>query len=296
MDAARFADLAHALAWQLGQLRQEEWTAQLDERGGTYAVLVTGIARLSISWSARQRKLTVSGHYPEGTGGEAFQARVDPQRGLLTIAKDINRRILNAGYLGVLAHAVERKATMDATEAERASWLAKAAALFGIKPPASTDDIGRGIKPQLDLGQFVKGQGHVESYWDGARLNIELSGIPAQVALDMLKVLAESEGVRASCCFRYGPAHHPGLEVAGCLHPDHPEHERGEQGSRTAVYNFLTRSRGLGKYEVAEAMEEARASHYQVSEIYDDGRLVAVVSWDTEGLGEYTVQVPREKS
>ena len=234
------------------------------------------------------------GKYPEGTSGGTYQARVDPQRGLLTIAKDIDRRILGAGYVDDLLAAIEAKRERDEREAKRASWLAKAAELFGVEPPKDTGYLGRPYTPQLDLSRFVKGQGHAESYWDGTEhLNINLSGIPAQVALDMLKVLAGSEAVRASCCFRYGPAHHPSLAAVGCLHPDHPGHERGEQGSRTAVYNFLTRSRGLGKYEAAEALDEARASRYQVSEIYDGDALAAVVSWDTAGLGEFTAEVSR---
>ena len=50
------------------------------------------------------------GHYPEGTGGRrTYQARVDPQRGLLTIAKDINRRVLGAGYLAGQLAAMEAK-------------------------------------------------------------------------------------------------------------------------------------------------------------------------------------------
>ena len=62
--------------------------------------------------------------------------------------------------------------------------------------PRATGYLGRPYTPQLDLSRFVKGQGHAESYWDGTEhLNINLSGIPAQVALDMLKVLAGSEAV-----------------------------------------------------------------------------------------------------
>jgi hypothetical protein len=301
MNHAEFAGLATDLAAELGKLRSEDWTAELAGGRDTWATLACGTARLTVTWYTREARLVIYGLDPDGRYLSPHRITVNPARGAAAIARDVSRRILAAGYADDLLVAIARKAEKDELEATRAAWLARAAQLLGIDPPPAADDIGRGIKPRLDLGQFVAGQGHAESYWDGAdRLNIDLTGIPAQVALDMLKVLAESDAVRARCCFTYGPDHPPQFSVAGCLYRRNGA-GRGEDASRERVWRFLVKSRGIGAGEAYRALDEARASRYQVSEIYDGergpgARLQAVITWNHEGCGEYTVEVPRERA
>jgi hypothetical protein len=90
--------------------------------------------------------------------------------------------------------------------------------------------------------------------------------------------------------------HHPSLSVTGCLHGgcDHSE-QRGELGSREAVLQYLVRSHSVSEADADRALTEARwDSRYEVAEVYDGDRLVAVIHWNTQGLGEYTVEIPRK--
>lgn len=293
MDKIRFSQLAGQVAANLGLLRDETWTAGEGPYGREYSQLLTGPGQarlhLDMYWTG-EGKVTVTGQYPEGAPGgrRTYQAGVSPDRGAAVIAREANRRVIAAGYADDLLLAIEAKRQADRRAAERAGWLAQAAELFGVEPN------GDG---KLYLRQFVTGNGYVESYgWgeDTGHLSINLSGIPAQVALAMLAQLASSQDVRASCCFAYGPDHHPRFSVTGCLYPGRPDREGGEQPSRVRVYGFLTRSRGLAKDAVVRAMDEARAQGAGVIE--PDGQVLAVVSWDHEGCGEYTAEVPRKAS
>jgi hypothetical protein len=308
MDHTEFAGLATDLAAELARLRSEDWTAEL-AGGDTWATLACGTARVTVTWYAREARLVIYGLDPDGRYLSPYRITVNPARGALAVAKDVSRRILAAGYADDLLAAIAKKAERDALEAQRAAleaqraaWLDQAAELFGITRPK---DHERGADPsKVYLAQFVTGNGYVQNYgWSDEHadmLDINLSGIPAQVALDMLKVLAESDAVRARCCFTYGPDHPPQFSVAGCLYRRSGA-GRGEDASRERVWRFLVKSRGIGAGEAYRALDEARASRYQVSEIYDGergpgARLLAIVSWDHEGCGEYTVQVPREAS
>jgi hypothetical protein len=302
MNRAEFADLADDIARELGRLRGEEWTAQQDERYETGAVLAGGIARLRISGNYRTGRLNVAGLGPDGIGRTGLQRTwdisVNPDRGAPAVAKDVNRRILGAGYADDLLVARARKAEHDELEAKRAAWLDQVRELFALKPAT----VGPGMDPgKVYLGKFVKGSGYVQNYgWSAEHadmLDINLSGIPAQVMLDMLAVLAKHVARECRCCSTFGPGHHPDLAVTGCLHPcGRSPAERGELGSREAVLRYLVTSHGVTPYKAALALDEARASRYEMSEIYHGERLVAIVSWDTAGLGEYTVEVPREAS
>jgi hypothetical protein len=292
-DRKQFADLAARLAWQLGELRHETWTVACQDYDFIAQLAGPGDARLGLHWLNRAKRLRVSGLDPDGLA--AFRRRVitvDPSRGLLIITKDVNRRLIAAGYVDDLLAAKAKKAARDTADAERASWLDQAAALFGIGRPK---DHTAGDDPhKVYLGRFVKGSGYVESYGHGdgdtGHLNINLSGIPAHIALAMLAVLAGSEGASAQCCYRYGPGHHPDFSVTGCLRE---RSERGAAQSEVRVTRLL-QGHGVSTAQAVMAMDEARASHYQVSEIYDGERLVAVVSFDEGGHGEFTVELARE--
>lgn len=197
MDQVKFEDLARSLAWQLGELRSETWAAEL--RSETHGHLDgPGGASLGVHWYAREGKLIAEGMGPDRRTrnglSKAWQAGVDPQRGLLTIGKDIDRRLISAGYVDDLVVAQAKKAERDAADARRANWLLEVAELFGLDVRPRTR--GPGEDPnKVYLGQFVKGSGYVQSYGRGTQdtdyLDINLSGIPAGVALAMLKPLAE---------------------------------------------------------------------------------------------------------
>lgn len=299
MDTAEFADLAKDLAARLGDLRGEQWTAEPDERYQAGAVLAHGIARLHVSWDHRERKLRVAGLGPDGSQLGRWSINANPERGAAVVAKDIARRILGAGYLDDLLVARAKKADRDERDAKRAAWLAQAAELFGIEPPAGgRQGLARLTEGRLHLQQFVKGSGYVEAYGygdgDTDHLSINLSGIPAEVALGMLKVLAGSADVLARCCSTYGPNHHPSLSTAGCPYPDGTGRYRGEMPSRANVLGYLVRSHGVTAYAAALALNQARESDYQCAEITDGERTVAVITWDHAGLGEYTVEIPRK--
>jgi Flp pilus assembly CpaE family ATPase len=209
---------------------------------------------------------------------------VDPDRGAKTIAGEARRRVLDAGYLDELPAKVAEWQQEQAEADTRAGIMARAAGLFGLEAPGDAP---------LNLSRFLpnkRGQAEVSS---GAnpQMSIELYGLDPDVGMAMLQALSASFMVSGSCCHRYGPGHHPQFEVTGCLRESS---ERGEQASAERVYTFLTCSRGLDKARVSLALREARTSRYQVAEVMRGDDVVAVVSWNTGGLGEYTVEIPRK--
>ena len=120
MDPVKFADLAEALAWQLGELRHEKWAVGEQGVNHTHAVLCgPGKARLSLGWNAREGKLRVSGLGPDGRAFKRWSVNVDPQRGLLAIGRDIDRRLISAGYADDLVVALAKKAERDAEYSRR---------------------------------------------------------------------------------------------------------------------------------------------------------------------------------
>jgi hypothetical protein len=209
---------------------------------------------------------------------------VAPERGGKTIANEARRRVLDAGYLDELPAKVAEWQTELAEADTRIGIMARAAGLFGLEAPGDAP---------LNLSRFLpnkRGQAELSSYGK-PEMSIELYGLDPEVGMAMLQVMAASHLVHASCCHRYGPGHHPQFEVTGCLRESS---ERGEQASAERVYTFLTCSRGLDKARVSLALTDARTSRYQVAEVMRGDDVVAVVSWNTGGLGEYTVEIPRK--
>lgn len=300
--------MADLLAKNLTRITGAAWALDVmdpPETGYLAAELQAGSGmRLRVHVRRSDGRLVVTGMAPEGgslakTWQRSFATDREtgwPVWDTLRLAREVNRHILGAGYADDYLVASARAAEHAAQEGRRANMMMDAAELFGIDPPPGYGDRQRNTEAhRLHLGRFVRGQGHAEPYgWHGddvELMDITLSGIDKQTALDMLKVLASSQAVHASCCFTYGPDHHPRFSVTGCLYPGRPDREGGEQPSRVRVYGFLTRSRGLVKDEVVTAMDEARQKGAAV--IMHGDRLQAVISWGTEGCGEYTVEVPR---
>ncbi len=241
MDRGKFRELGAGVARELGALRSETWTVTEQEHAREFGLTLNGPgqARLSmlIGWRG-EGKVAIGSIYPEGTGGLYFQANIDPARGALVIAKEANRRVIAAGYADALLVALERKREQDEREAARSARMAEVAALFGTQ---QTED------HKVYLGEFIRGNGHVEEYYsgEGDALNIELSGIPREVGMKMLQVLAQAASSQATCCYRYGPGHDTRLSRAGCLHP----------GSCGAGCTAITEHRaGTPNYDEAEAL------------------------------------------
>lgn len=297
------------LARHLTRITGAEWNLDIvdpPETGYLAAELQAGSGmRLRVHVRRSDGRLVVTGMGPEGfslakTWRRSFATDPEtrwPVWDSLRIAREVKRHIIAAGYADDYLVASGRAAEHAAQEGKRANMMADAAELFGIDPPPTLADRQRNTEAhRLNLGRFVRGQGYAEPYgWhgdDAELMDITLSGIDKQTALAMLAVLASSQTVHASCCFTYGPDHHPRFSVTGCLYPGRADRQGGEQPSRERVYAFLTRSRGLDKVAVVMAMDEAKAKGAAVIE--PDGAVLAVITWNHENCGEYTVEVPRD--
>lgn len=185
-------ELARSVAYELTSLRGEGW--RLDRMGRPDAAYPLAYlagedhAVLELFYGFHSPgKVTVTGVFPGTTGAfELYRANIDPARGSEVVAREANRRVLEAGYLDVLPGKVAQAGRQAVREARRAQLMREAGALFG-KDPRDDGDGGK-----LYLGEFVHGQGYVENYRsEPESLSISLSGIPATTALRMLAVLAE---------------------------------------------------------------------------------------------------------
>jgi hypothetical protein len=197
MDTTEMEELATQVAYELTSLRGEGW--RLDRTGRPDVAYPTAylvgedhaVLELFYGYHA-PGKVTVTGQFP-GTAGafDLYRANIDPARGAEVVAREANRRVLEAGYLDVLPDKVARAARQAVREARRAQLMREAGALFG-KDPRDDGDGGK-----LYLGEFVHGSGYVENYRsEPESLSFNLSGIPAATALRMLAVLAEDASGR----------------------------------------------------------------------------------------------------
>jgi hypothetical protein len=311
LDLKEFTELVTFTARCLGAQEPGEWAESLTGQGqpswtvteitelgpGYPQALLSGPdhAQLKIKygWGAAG-KVTVYGMMPSkyGDGNERYayakHANVAPERGGKAIANEARRRVLNAGYLDELPGKWAEQVTEQAEADMRSGLMARAAGLFGLEAPGDAP---------LNLSRFLPDKrGQVELTSHGpATMNIELYGLDPEVGMAMLQVLSASHLVSTSCCYRYGPMHHPSLAVTGCLHGGcaHDE-QRGELGSREAVLQYLAKSHSVPEPVADAALTGARDSRYEVAEVEDGDRTVAVVHWNTQGLGEYTVEIPRK--
>jgi hypothetical protein len=190
-----FRSLCGDVARELAELRGEAWAIDQDDYTSNDSAILTGpdAARLSLaeSWQPAD-KVTISGVYPVGYGRKQFHAGVSASRGARTIAREVSRRVLDAGYLTELARALASKAADDRQSAERLMWLQRVAELTGAHAPTKADQ-------QVSWGNWVaeppQVRGSVKAYHRGSDLlEIELTAVPAEVALRMLAVLADTPG------------------------------------------------------------------------------------------------------
>jgi hypothetical protein len=226
MTARQMRQLAENVMRDLGQLRDETWmVVALSPADDTYpwAVIRPFLTTDATASHARIRlryaydaegKVTAEGLWPEGTGDiHTYRANMDPSRTSWSMAKDIKRRVLDAGYLAKLPAKLALKAEAEKRAAHEELRLSQAAELFGVKPE----------RGRVQVGDRLHGSGEVKVYCNDAKdsYTIDLNGVPADVALAMLAVLAARTGVRAKCCERYGAGHDPRDAVRGCLEHAH---------------------------------------------------------------------------
>lgn len=296
MDLEEFTQLVKFTARCLTGQGKGEWTVtEIDGDHSWPQALLSGPdhAQLKIKFGWRaEGKVTVYGMMPSKYGHDRYEyskhANVAPQRGGKAIAGETRRRVLDAGYLDELPGKWAEWQTEQAEADMRAGIMARAAGLFGLEAPGDAP---------LNLSRFLpnkRGQVELTSYGPPT-MSIELHGLDPETGLRMLQVLSASSMVSTSCCYAYGPMHHPSLTVTGCLHAgcDHAD-ERGELGSREAVLQYLVKSHSVPESVADAKLTEARASRYEVAEVEDGDRTVAVLHWNNQGLGEYTVEIPRK--
>lgn len=295
---------AEQLAKQLGYVRHEmgQWeviSTDPPEHGNPGVTIghSAGIARLHVG--VHDGRWQVAGVGPDGWSMRrlwraTFALEPDgrwPAWDQLRIAREVDRRVLVAGYLDEVLLARRILAEHVAVATERMRWLSQVAGMFGVGVPSGTGSDGW----KVFLRQFVEGSGYVESYGSSeahaAHLNINLSGIPAEVALEMLAPLAAHAARECKCCHVYGPGHHPMFATVGCLRQ---RSERGQAASYDRVAKLLG-ARDGGPEDVYAALDEAIRSDYRVSVIERDGEVLAVVEWDHDGCGEFTVELARPK-
>jgi hypothetical protein len=208
MTYGQLSDLAERAAAQLGQLRAETWAVDPQsanrDRNHPSADLVNTASgarlRIVFGWFA-PGKVTVEGRFPEGTGcRHDHRANVAPERGARAVAQAADARVLRSGYTDELPGMIKRKAEQEEQYARAVRLTDRVAELFGT----SADERGG-----VYVGNRVRGQGRVSVYYseDRGALNLDISGIPADVALAMLAVLAGRTDPAPTCCDEYGPDH-----------------------------------------------------------------------------------------
>lgn len=279
-----FRTLATSTASELGRRRGETWTPGTWHEDPDYPAATLdgpGSARLFIQYGHDcAGKITVTARLPEGTHARnaKFTANVDPARGARAIAQAADSRVLKAGYLDVLPAKVAEKQENDAVLAARNAAAASAAALFEVPAP----DDGK-----LSLDRFLPRRSLADfgGYWSrGDHADLNLNGVPLATALRMLAVLAED--TRASCCYSYGPGHHPDLSAAGCLREDA---ERGHDASRQRAIRLLA-GHGVDGERAGRLLDAAYRSS-RGSRLPGTGITAA---YDI-GHSEFTVGLPRQE-
>jgi hypothetical protein len=186
MNIQELRKLGTEAAAELTALRGNDWVIET-EKDDTWPSLVLAETatqarlRLIYGWFA-PGKVTAEGIFPESTAPRiGYRANIDPGRGGARIGREADRRVLRSGYLGELPAALERRARMDDRARHVAMRLGQAASLLGVE----VED-GR-----VFVGEFVLGSGYAEMYSASFpdTMSLNISGIPAVTALEMLAIL-----------------------------------------------------------------------------------------------------------
>lgn len=187
----------HGIAAALRALRSEEWhlDAKFTGNGWTnWRLAGPGHASLTVTIGGYRLdgKVQVKGNYPktERSSPRVYEITATASRGPVAVAKEINRRILGAGYVDELLLVLYANEEHADAEAAELVTLGKVAALFGQQAP---EDPTNGVR----VSDWLAGTGQVKTYGGWESVTIELRGVPTDVALRMLAVLAR-EGKRSA--------------------------------------------------------------------------------------------------
>ena len=181
-----------ALAVDVARWLGPGWARELDDDyAGTH--VVSGPVRLYICSARTAGQVAISGSLPDTTlRVDRPHINVSLARGAKAIAKEVRRRLLPRHLA-----ALERVLAYDAEQAHdhgaRQVTLAKIAAMF---PGSHVREITSAYKASdADVVIEAKGggRGTVHASGDAAELTIELRGVPADVALRMLELLARND-------------------------------------------------------------------------------------------------------
>jgi hypothetical protein len=197
MDIAAFT---WSVAHELGKIRGEVWstTEGWDQR--SRRLRGPGGAALLLREDYRDnRRVSVTGSFPRtGRRAVAPEITASHERGAAAVAKDISRRLL-PGYLAELAEVLKYNEVEQANYDARAALLNQMAGIFGgqygehrapYEPGSSTN--WRDIMHLRHVpGYHGLGYGSVEASGHPDTVNVELTGLPSEVALALLQRLAE---------------------------------------------------------------------------------------------------------
>jgi len=186
MRNRQIAALAADVARRLGP----GWATDLDDDDYAGTHIVSGPVRLYICRSRIAGQVNISGSLPHTTlRVDRSDINVSLARGAKVIAAEIRRRLLplyQASLDRVLAYDVEQAHNHGAREVT----LGKIAAMF---PGSHVREIASAYKAS-DADVVIEarcgGRGTVQASGDAAELTLELRGVPADVALRMLELLA----------------------------------------------------------------------------------------------------------
>ncbi|NLF00441.1 MAG: hypothetical protein GX601_05615 [Anaerolineales bacterium] len=188
MDQQVDAALVHAIAAELGS----SWRANIDpqHRWGASIERPADRARLWVVF--RDGKIEVSGSFPQGRDGYTYGPRdprrigCSPSRGARAIARDIQRRFLS-WYEEEYANAVQRR---DESERQLAWRDATIQELAETLETEVYHPHGRSSEPRVHVN-YRGLYGNVEVSPYNQTVKIELSGIPVDLAHQILTIIRE---------------------------------------------------------------------------------------------------------
>jgi len=194
-EAAGFPALCSDIAREMSAVRGEAWTTR-GQQSSTVTLCGPKDAAIMLSDGWRHAgKIAASGLFPTGYGRGTYEANVAISRGARTIAREVSRRIIDAGYQDALAEAVAAKAERDHRDSVQVDLLRRAAAVVGGGDPGAPD-------AEVRFGRYHHAgdtmHGTVKSYWRGrGLLSFEVTAVPAETAMRVLAVLAECARAQA---------------------------------------------------------------------------------------------------
>lgn len=141
--------------------------------------------------SADPLRLEIRGRFPAGSRNAPAAPTVTcaAGRGGEQIARDIERRLLPV-YAGQLADTAVKDRAALAADDSRAQVMAEAAGILGLPPTAVRSDLS---SSQLSLYDDGCAHGTIRASFAASVLHLDLHGVPAPVALAMLRVMARKD-------------------------------------------------------------------------------------------------------